>query len=71
MRRGFVTIDGELCYYVDGNVGPLGLQRIGDGYYYVESDGRLLTNGTYFVTETNGLSIETAYTFDETGRIVG
>ena len=33
-------------------------------------NGKLYTNGTYYVWETNGYSICMNYTFDETGKLV-
>ena len=40
-------------------------------YYFVRKDGQLVVNQTYYAWETNGLSVEMNYTFDENGRIVG
>ena len=70
MLDGFVTRNGKIYYYENGKPGKIGLNYI-DGYYYFITDGGLVkTSGTYYVWETNGLSVGMNYTFDEYGRAV-
>ena len=68
--HGFVTKEDGLYYYQMGACGKEGLHYI-DGYYYcIGSDGKLWTNGSYYVWKTNGYSVPMTYTFDELGRVV-
>ncbi len=71
MRNGFFEKDGVKYYFVNGKPGKVGLNYIDGYYYFVKNDGSLIVNRTYYVWETNGLSVEMNYTFDELGRVVG
>ena len=70
MLDGFVTKEDGLYYYETGKCGRVGLNYIDGYYYFVDYGGKLITNRTYYVWETNGLSIKMNYTFDELGRAV-
>ena len=70
MLNGFVTRDDGIYYYDTGKYGRVGLNLIDGDYYFVGYYGKLYTNGTYYVWETNGYSICMNYTFDETGKLV-
>ncbi len=70
MLNGFVERDGEIYYYVNGKTPAPGLIEIDGNYYFVNWGGILVRNCVYYVWETNGLSIECNYTFDETGRVI-
>ena len=70
MLDGFVTRDDGIYYYDTGKCGQLGLNLIDGDYYFIGYNGKLYTNGTYYVWETNGYSICMNYTFDETGKLV-
>ena len=70
MLNGFVTRDDGIYYYDTGKCGQLGLNLIDGDYYFIGYNGKLYTNGTYYVWETNGYSICMNYTFDETGKLV-
>jgi len=70
MLNGFVNKADGIYYYENGKVGRIGLNYIDGYYYFIVANGKLVTNKTYYVWETNGLLIETNYTFDEFGRIV-
>ncbi len=70
MIDGFITRNGEIYYYEDGRPAKMGLHYVDGYYYFVTANGLLKRNGTYFVWETNGLSVEMNYTFDEHGRAV-
>ena len=71
MVDGFFEKDGVKYYYVNGRPAPVGLNYVDGYYYFVKYDGSLICNQTYYAWETNGLSIEMNYVFDENGRIVG
>ena len=70
MLNGFVEKEDGLYYYVNGKPGTVGLNCINGDYYFVDYSGKLVTNRTYYVWKTNGLSIKMNYTFDETGKVV-
>ena len=70
MLDGFITRDGAIYYYENGKPGKLGLNYIDGYYYFITGGGLLKRNGTYYVWETNGLSVGMNYTFDEYGRAV-
>lgn len=71
MLNGFVTVDSAIYYYELGKVASVGLHYIDGNYYFVTGSGKLVTNQSYYVWETNGLLLEKTYTFDEFGRIIG
>lgn len=71
MVNGFFERDGVKYYYVDGRPAPVGLNYVDGYYYFVKYDGSLICNQTYYAWETNGLSVEMNYIFDENGRIIG
>ena len=70
MYNGFVTKDDGIYYYVQGKVGTVGLNYIDGYYYFINYSGKLVTNQQFYVWETNGLLLETTYTFDANGRII-
>ncbi len=70
MLDGFVTVNGSLCYYENGKNGEVGLNYIDGYYYFIDYGGKVWTNGTFYVWDTNDLSIGMKYTFDKTGKIV-
>ncbi len=71
MLDGFVEKEDGRYYYVMGKGLQLGLTKIGDYFYFVNTNGKLITNQTYYVWDTNDLIIEKSYTFNELGQIVG
>ena len=70
MLNGFVTKADGIYYYDNGQPGRVGLNLIDGDYYFVDYGGKLFTNGTYFVWETNGYTIGMKYTFDECGKLI-
>ena len=70
MLDGFVTKSDGIYLYVNGVTAPVGLTEIDGYYYYVNWGGKLITNQTYYCSETNGLSIPMNYTFDAQGRAI-
>ncbi len=71
MLNGFFVKDGVRYYYVNGRPAQLGLNYVDGYYYFVNADGSLVVNKSYYVWQTNGLSAEMTYTFNELGQIVG
>ena len=72
MLQGIVEKADGLYYYSNGKAGGAYGLFMMDGYYYFAlMNGKLITNQDYHVWEGNGLLLETTYTFDNNGRIVG
>ena len=69
-KDGIVLEGNDLYYYVGGMRTYAGLIKIGANYYYVNSNGQVITGKTYWISKTNGLMAEGSYTFDETGKMV-
>ena len=63
--------DGVLRYYVNGKVTYVGLIEIDGDFYYVRSNGEVVTSCVYWITWTHGLKEAGYYTFDENGRLTG
>ena len=63
--------DGVLRYYVNGKVTYVGLIEIDGDFYYVRSNGEVVTNCVYWITWTHGLKEAGYYTFDENGKLTG
>ena len=68
---GFVEKSDGRYYYTLGKGEFLGLVRIDGDYYYVNYNGKLITNQKYYVAKSNKLMIEKTYTFNELGQIIG
>ena len=71
MYNGFFERNGTKYYSVNGRPAPVGLNYVDGYYYFVKYDGSLIVNQSYYAWETNGLSVEMTYTFNENGQIVG
>lgn len=63
--------DGVLRYYVNGKVTYVGLIEIDGDFYYVRSNGDVVTDCVYWITWTHGLKEAGYYTFDENGKLTG
>ena len=63
--------DGVLRYYVYGKVTYVGLIKIDGDFYYVRSNGEVVTDCVYWITWTHGLKEAGYYTFDENGKLTG
>lgn len=63
--------DGVLRYYVNGKVTYVGLIEIDGDFYYVRSNGAVVTDCVYWITWTHGLKEAGYYTFDENGKLTG
>ena len=67
---GFITRDDGIYYYENGKPGELGLTYVDGYYYFVNTNGKLVTDKTYYVWAPNGYTIEMNYKFDALGRVV-
>ena len=63
--------DGVLRYYVNGKVTYVGLIEIDGDFYYVRSNGEVVTDCVYWITWTHGLKEAGYYTFDKNGKLTG
>ena len=63
--------NGELYYYENGKGVQAGLLYIDGYYYFASTNGKLIVNQRYYVWKTNDLLLETSYTFNERGQIIG
>ena len=63
--------DGVLRYYVNGKVTYVGLIEIDGDFYYVRSNGEVVTDCVYWITWTHVLKEAGYYTFDENGKLTG
>lgn len=71
-KNGIVKDDGGvLRYYVNGKVTYVGLIEIDGDFYYVRSNGEVVTDCVYWITWTHGLKEAGYYTFDENGKLTG
>ena len=61
--------DGVLRYYVDGELKYVGLIKIDDDYYYVNSKCEVVCDCDYSITWTNGLMDPGKYHFDADGKM--
>ena len=69
--NGFVTKEDGIYYYINGKIGPVGLNYIDGYYYFVNYDGSIVVNQDFYVWRGNELLLETTYTFNELGQIIG
>ena len=70
VKNGIVAENGSLWYYVDGKLTYGGLIYLDGYYYYVRGTGEAVHGRSYWVTKTNGLLPEKAYSFDDEGRMI-
>ena len=70
-KNGIVAEEGSLYYYENGVRTYAGLIEIENDYYYVKTSGEVVHGKTYWITKTNGLMGEKAYTFAEDGKLIG
>ena len=63
--------DGVLRYYVNGQITYAGLIQIDGDFYYVRSNGEVVTDCVYWISWTHGLKEAGYYTFDENGKLTG
>ena len=71
-KNGICDGDGSKFYYVDGIKSGVGLIKVGDSYYYARtSTAEIVRDRTYWISNTNDLSIDPGmYHFDSDGRMI-
>lgn len=69
-KNGILEEDGVQYYYVDGIKAPAGMIKIGDDYYYVNSNGKLIVDQTYYCSRMNDLLPEGTYAFEADGKLI-
>ncbi len=69
--NGFVQKSDGLYYYVNGRAETLGVIQLDGYFYFIATNGRVITNQSYYVWKTNNLILEATYKFNELGQIVG
>ncbi len=68
--HAIVTYEDGKYYTIDGVKAYMGLFKGEDGYYYyARSSGKLAVDCNYWISKTNDLAPEKAYTFDAQGRV--
>ena len=71
MVQGIVEKSDGYYYYGNGKAGGIhGLVKIGDDYYFVMMDGKLITNQSYYAWETNCDLPLGRYEFDIDGKML-
>ncbi len=69
-KTGIYFEDGKYYYYIDGEIQfGAGLVMIDGSYYYIRSGGYAAI-GSYWVTNTNGITQEGFYIFAEDGKMI-
>ncbi len=71
MVNGFFEKNGVRYYYENGKPAKVGLNYVDGYYYFVKYDGSLIVNQSYYTWETNGLSVQMTYIFNELGQVIG
>ena len=65
-----VSINGVLYYYENGVGVEAGLIKIGDYYYFAQSNGKLVVNEIFYAYKTSCDKKRGTYKFDENGRVI-
>ncbi len=69
-KTGIYLEDGKYYYYIDGEIQfAAGLVMVDGSYYYIRSGGYAAI-GSYWVTNTNGITDEGFYIFAEDGKMI-
>lgn len=63
--------DGVQRYYVNGKVTYVGLIEIDGDFYYVRSNGDVVTDCVYWITWTHDLKPQGSYRFAADGKLIG
>lgn len=69
-KNGIIEENDKLWYYYNGVKTYAGVIKLDGAYYYVNTYGEVKRNCTYWITKTNDLLPEMAYTFGEDGKIL-
>ncbi|MBR6568702.1 MAG: hypothetical protein IKK60_08640 [Clostridia bacterium] len=69
---GITEVDGVLRYYKDNRLATgAGLIKVDGDYYYVRTNGELVVNKKYWVSNINGYSVVAGeYQFDKNGKMI-
>ncbi|MBP3478960.1 MAG: phosphodiester glycosidase family protein [Oscillospiraceae bacterium] len=70
LTTGVVNESGTLYYYQDGKRTNGGLVEYQGNYYYFANNGTAFTNGTAWVSKTNGLVAVGTYRFAADGKMI-
>ena len=70
-KNGLIEEDGELCYYVNGELTHAGLIFVDNAFYYISSSGKAVRNTTRYIggSFTNDLLPAGEYTFGADGKM--
>ena len=70
VKNGIVEENDGLYYYINGNTASYGIKNIDGDYYYVNWGGKIMTDGTYYVsTASEGFPVNN-YTFGKDGKML-
>ncbi len=70
LKNGIILENGLYYYYIDGEIQyAAGLVFVDGAYYYIRSGGYAAI-GSYWVTNTNGITQEGFYIFAEDGKMI-
>lgn len=71
-KNGICDGDGSVYYYIDGVKVGVGLIQVNGSYYYAKtSSGEIVRDRSYWITQTNKLSVEAGiYEFDKDGKMI-
>ena len=69
VKQGIQEEDGVLYFYKDDQKVYMGLVKIGEDYYYVNSSCKIVT-GRYNIWKTNDLLSQGVYEFDQDGKML-
>ena len=70
MLHGFVQKPDGKYYYINGQIAPAGLVKIGEHYYFIRSNGKCATGVYYNWREDIDLLPVGTYEFDSEGRML-
>ena len=71
LKNGFVHENGGIYHYIDDSLSYAGLIYVDGYFYYIKTTtGEVVTNRTYWITETHDMMAPGNYTFDEQGRMI-
>ncbi len=70
LADGIHVEEDATWYYQGGKRAYVGLIEISGSYYYVKTSGEVICGRTYWITKTNGMMPQAAYTFDADGKMV-
>ena len=69
--NGFVNKADGIYYYEMGKLGTVGINYIDGYYYFVDNNGKLVTDAHFYVWRGNDLLKHGHYYFNSLGQIIG